>query len=77
MAFFEWLEKEYEEILCYHPLKIQTIITKSCQIKAEIVKEDEKEKGKGHYLILVILLLTLLNILVITMEELFTVRPSQ
>ena len=46
MAFFEWLEKEYEEILCYHPLKIQTIITKSCQIKAEIVKEDEKEKGQ-------------------------------
>ena len=46
IAFFEWLEKEYVEILCYHPSKIQTIITKSCQIKAEIVKEDEKEKGQ-------------------------------
>jgi 3-dehydroquinate synthase len=53
MAFFEWLEKEYEEILCYHPLKIQTIITKSCQIKAEIVKEDEKEKGQRALLNLV------------------------
>ena len=46
IAFFEWLENEYEEILCYHPSKIQSIITKSCQIKAEIVKEDEKEKGQ-------------------------------
>ena len=46
IAFFEWLEKEYEGILYYHPSKIQTIITKSCQIKAEIVKEDEKEKGQ-------------------------------
>ena len=46
IAFFEWLEKEYEGILYYHPSKIQTIITKSCQIKAEIVKVDEKEKGQ-------------------------------
>ena len=46
IAFFEWLEKEYEGILYYHPSKIQTIIAKSCQIKAEIVKEDEKEKGQ-------------------------------
>lgn len=46
IAFFEWLEKEYEGILYYHPSKIQTIITKSCQIKAEIVKDDEKEKGQ-------------------------------
>ena len=46
ITFFEWLEKEYEEILYYHPSKIQTIITKSCQIKAEIVKDDEKEKGQ-------------------------------
>ena len=46
IAFFEWLEKEYEGILYYHPPKIQTIITKSCQIKAEIVKDDEKEKGQ-------------------------------
>ena len=46
IAFFEWLEKEYEGILYYHPSKIQIIITKSCQIKAEIVKVDEKEKGQ-------------------------------
>ena len=46
IAFFEWLEKEYEGILYHHPSKIQTIITKSCQIKAEIVKDDEKEKGQ-------------------------------
>jgi len=44
--FFEWLEKECEQILSYNPSKLQTIITKSCEIKAEIVKNDEKEIGQ-------------------------------
>ena len=49
--FFEWLEtnvdnlKEIKNHLVY-------AIKKSCEIKAKIVSEDEKEKGKRAILIL-------------------------
>jgi len=46
ISFFEWLEKEYKDILSLHQLKLQNIVTKSCEIKAEIIKNDEKEKGE-------------------------------
>jgi len=46
ISFFEWLEKEYKDIIRLNQLKLQTIVTKSCEIKAEIVKNDEKEKGE-------------------------------
>ena len=46
ISFFEWLEKEYKDIIKLNQLKLQTIVTKSCEIKAEIVKNDEKEKGE-------------------------------
>jgi len=46
ISFFEWLEKEYKDILTLHQLKLQNIVTKSCEIKAEIIKNDEKEKGE-------------------------------
>ena len=46
ISFFEWLEKEYKHIIKLNQLKLQTIVTKSCEIKAEIVKNDEKEKGE-------------------------------
>jgi len=44
--FFNWLEQECENILDYDQLKLQTVITKSCHIKAEIIQDDEKENGK-------------------------------
>ena len=46
VSFFEWLEKEYKDILSLDQSKLQTIVTKSCEIKAEIIKNDEKEKGE-------------------------------
>ena len=42
-TFFNWLTKEHENILNHDKDKLQTIVTKSCQIKAEIIKNDEKE----------------------------------
>ena len=43
LSFFNWLTKEYKKILNYDKEKLQTVITKSCQIKADIIKNDEKE----------------------------------
>ena len=43
--FFDWLELEYENILNYDELKLQKVIAKCCQIKAEIIEDDEKEHG--------------------------------
>ena len=42
-AFFNWLTQECENIFNYDSSKLQLVITKSCQIKAEIIKNDEKE----------------------------------
>ena len=44
-SFFNWLELEYENILNYDNLQLQKVIAKCCQIKAEIIKDDEKEYG--------------------------------
>ncbi len=41
--FFDYLEKNYKEILNYNPLKLKKIICKSCEIKSEIIENDEKE----------------------------------
>ena len=43
--FFNWLELEYENIFNYDDLKLQEVITKCCQIKSEIIQDDEKENG--------------------------------
>ena len=42
-SFFNWLTQEYESIFNNDKNKLQTVITKSCQIKAKIIKNDEKE----------------------------------
>jgi 3-dehydroquinate synthase len=44
-SFFNWLELEYEHIFNYSNLHLQKVIAKCCQIKAEIIKNDEKENG--------------------------------
>ena len=46
LEFFNWLNQEYDNIFIYDKIKLQKMITKSCEIKAEIIKNDEKEGGK-------------------------------
>ena len=43
LNFFNWLSQDYVSIFNYDKINLQTVITKSCQIKAEIIKNDEKE----------------------------------
>ena len=43
--FFCWLEDNVESLLQRDPLQLQYAIERSCLNKAEIVAEDEKEKG--------------------------------
>lgn len=44
--FFEFLNKNYQKIFTFDEEILNTVITKSCQIKADIVSQDEKENGK-------------------------------
>jgi 3-dehydroquinate synthase len=44
-GFFAYLEKGYEKVLSYDKDALTHIIERSCSIKAEVVKEDEKEAG--------------------------------
>ena len=46
LEFFNWLNQEYDNIFIYDKIKLQKMITKSCEIKAKIIKNDEKEGGK-------------------------------
>ena len=48
--YFEWLEANIENIISLEPKAIEHAITRSIEIKAEIVSEDEKEKGIRKYL---------------------------
>lgn len=44
-VFFAELEKSYEKVLSYGEDVLTRIIERSCSIKAEVVKQDEKETG--------------------------------
>jgi 3-dehydroquinate synthase len=44
--FFEFLEKNYKKIFSLDEQSLKKIITRSCEIKAEIVGRDEKENGE-------------------------------
>ena len=46
VEFFNSLEDNYKDILNYDQLKLNEIISKSCEIKSLIIKNDEKENGK-------------------------------
>ena len=48
--YFEWLETNMEDIISLEPKALETAITTSIEIKAEIVAKDEKEKGIRKYL---------------------------
>jgi len=43
--FFEWLEKNMDKLNARDPDTLRYIIKRSCENKAEVVKEDEKEAG--------------------------------
>ncbi len=46
VKFFNNLENNYKYILNYDQLKLNEVISKSCEIKSLIIKNDEKENGK-------------------------------
>ena len=46
VEFFNSLEDNYKDILNYDQLKLNEVISKSCEIKSSIIKNDEKENGK-------------------------------
>ena len=46
VEFFNSLEDNYKDILNYDQLKLNEVISKSCEIKSLIIKNDEKENGK-------------------------------
>ena len=43
--FFQWLQKNIQQILSNDPVAVAHAIQRSCAIKAEIVTQDEKEKS--------------------------------
>jgi 3-dehydroquinate synthase len=46
VKFFKTLENNYKDILNYDQIKLSEVISKSCEIKSLIIKNDEKENGK-------------------------------
>ena len=44
--FFQYIEKNYKKILKYDQSSLKEIIIKSCEIKSEIIRNDEKENGQ-------------------------------
>ena len=44
-AFFEWLESDLEKILNKDPTALAYAVRRSCELKARIVAEDERESG--------------------------------
>lgn len=48
--FFDWLESNVQSILGLESNTLAKIVTHSCQMKADIVAKDEKERGERAYL---------------------------
>jgi 3-dehydroquinate synthase len=44
--FFDWLEKNLDALLARDPAALTHAITRSCEIKAEVVASDERETAK-------------------------------
>jgi 3-dehydroquinate synthase len=44
-AFFDYLEKNREQVLSLDPDVLEHIVRRSCEIKAEVVSDDEREGG--------------------------------
>ena len=48
--FFTFLERSIEQILMFDDRSVSHVITRSCEIKAEVVSEDERESGRRRIL---------------------------
>jgi 3-dehydroquinate synthase len=44
-AFFDYLDKNRDRVLSLDPATLSHIIRRSCEIKAEVVSKDERERG--------------------------------
>jgi 3-dehydroquinate synthase len=45
MLFFEWLEANMDALLAREPKALAYAVQRSCEIKAQVVSQDEKENG--------------------------------
>ena len=45
-AFFAWLESHMDDLLSRDPVSLVHAIRRSCEIKAQVVAEDEREQGR-------------------------------
>ena len=45
-GFLHWLERHVEDLLAREPAALAHAIGRSCEIKARIVEEDERERGR-------------------------------
>ena len=55
-AFFEWLENDGADVLAGDPVAQTRAIVRACEMKAEIVNQDERETGRRALLNLIIAL---------------------
>ncbi|MGH6682711.1 MAG: 3-dehydroquinate synthase, partial [Pseudolabrys sp.] len=44
-AFFDWLEREYQQVLALDADAVTHVVRRCCEIKAEVVSADERESG--------------------------------
>jgi 3-dehydroquinate synthase len=44
-AFFDFLEKHYQDLLALRPAPLIRVVSRSCRIKADVVAQDEREGG--------------------------------
>jgi 3-dehydroquinate synthase len=45
MAFFEWIESHLDDLLAHNPAALAYAVKRSCEIKAWVVGQDERETG--------------------------------
>ena len=45
MAFFDWIEDHLDDLLAGKPHALAHAVQRSCQIKADVVGQDEREQG--------------------------------
>lgn len=49
-TFFDFLERNIERIVHYDEEAVSRVITRSCEIKAQVVAQDERESGRRRIL---------------------------
>jgi 3-dehydroquinate synthase len=45
MAFFDWIEEKIEALVAREPAALAHAVQRSCEIKADVVGQDERESG--------------------------------